>query len=840
MKKLTVDQLREYFSTSLTQRLAAVKASQLPQDEKAKLSVAISDEITRFESKSNRLIDVIGDFAASALEDLTKDVDYIAGLQNSIGQWSPMNADEYMMIKHTNVGVYLNLFKQLSSSLTNNAVLSHLREEGRSAGRNERQVESDIAKLKEYVNAGKQVAEEADEYLKSILCKSVTATVIETANKTHDISVAELIDDIENNSISFDQNSLFTSIYSLDATTDPILKTLNSLITEALAVADKRTYEATVKMIKLIKKLNSISDVQVLYEKDEKGNATQYIIRRLNYGKMLSDYKAEIRRLNVKYGLPEDSRTRPTDDDKRRQYEDELEDWLEQNVERPFTSAYYRAQKKLSPMVKKLRGDVLIEISALNRKAVNPSIYGDDYYHYDLLTKQELSRYNELQMYLRILKSNVDEHGNRKDGEALAIAKELQQLDEDLYKGDEPEYDYDAWNNARNKIIEECGGKAAMDSGDKKAFNWKKFNAWERLNTVQELKRTADGKILLFDFIDNQIDYDYSIIYEDNGDGGKRYEELKNTRNDILANYRDKFSGDINADIMPAELKKKVRDIEREMSKIKKRAVSKNKGLKQASVQRGKLLKKYVQWEKSALYKEQLAYYKSLGEDEYEIFLRNTGYGNFDDPEFPWRPYSFFTTMVVKPEYAEQFVNVKPGRGFMKKDGRSYLNKNYDQSFGEYMVPKNVSRYYNKSFDKVKSGPLKDLYDEVLNTISQITTLYGLQNGSQYQLPAITGGMITFLRGRGDKLSKLFEYASESLGIDTDAAYRQSTDFEHSSDELLEKIDEIGETLTPSRTVGSMPDGRELRMIPRHYMRKLENPHAISRDLIYMLMESLK
>lgn len=54
-----------------------------------------------------------------------------------------------------------------------------------------------------------------------------------------------------------------------------------------------------------------------LYEKDDKGLPTGYLVRRLNYGKFKKDYDEFMRKLNAKYSTEEeplapDNRIAPT------------------------------------------------------------------------------------------------------------------------------------------------------------------------------------------------------------------------------------------------------------------------------------------------------------------------------------------------------------------------------------------------------------------------------------------------------------------------------------------------------------------------------------------------
>ena len=109
-----------------------------------------------------------------------------------------------------------------------------------------------------------------------------------------------------------------------------------------------------------------------LYETDENGDFTGYLIRDLNFGRFYKDYDNEIKRINKilikEFGLTtlaEDNRVSPDGEDGRRTaeidgevvtakefFEKEKNKWLNTHAERKFKSEYYEYYSKLPQRVK--------------------------------------------------------------------------------------------------------------------------------------------------------------------------------------------------------------------------------------------------------------------------------------------------------------------------------------------------------------------------------------------------------------------------------------------------------------------------------------------------------
>jgi len=100
---------------------------------------------------------------------------------------------------------------------------------------------------------------------------------------------------------------------------------------------------------------------------------------------------------------------------------------------------------------------------------------------------------------------------------------------------------------------------------------------------------------------------------------------------------------------------------------------------------KGKLFKKYAKSETTDLYKKYLSIAskkatETNNPDYLDSFLLATGryYDAIDDTSY--RPYKWYTKIVVKPEYADIYTDIVPGDGWMDRDDNKFINDDFDES----------------------------------------------------------------------------------------------------------------------------------------------------------------
>ena len=210
---------------------------------------------------------------------------------------------------------------------------------------------------------------------------------------------------------------------------------------------------------------------------------------------------------------------------------------------------------------------------------------------------------------------------------------------------------------------------------------------------------------------------------------------------------------------------------------------------------------------------EVIAFYQETGTIEERV-----DYMTGDVMYIP-HPYRFYTKIIPQPEYQDRFMEIMPGDNFIyTQDENPFLNKDFDESEEESVVPKKSGTWNGEKFSydnseaysKVQDNKdLKRLYDETLSILTEIKEIHNnIPFLSKYHLPAITGDMMDTFKGK-DKWSKAYIMFKRFLPWTIN---EQDTDYQ--------------------QTVALKPDGSELSFIPQPFTDTLENPQMQSTDLL--------
>lgn len=859
-----VDETYERIAQNLQQRLAAIKSSNLEKQTIIEHSNLLANQIEQFKSKELSKFDVVSRFIGQVLPQLRQDCIYIRNVAENNGTISDT---AYMYQMHDNFGTYNNILDLVASIISDNRYVVQYIADQIPTNPIEKQelVLKDMDTLANAVKAAQSLAKQGMRNCDSILINNMRKMLKDQAIKTGSLEMAEYINTLR--STSEDTSFWFTTFGSLDRASDEGLRTIFHMIDSALGQAQMKAQSKYTQLLKLSEQLPISQSVKMLYERDSDNQATGYLIRKYNYGQFFKDYNEFLSGLNLSYGLPLQNRTAPSGEQATRvdkngnthTWQEEKEKWLSQHCDRRFTSEYYKAYAGLSPETREKREEIQKEIRALKEKC----LLQNGYYDYGKLNDAEFRRLQNLYIQKRILKSTYDISGNKKTGIELKIAQELQQLDITLNKRlKNTDRNKDAWNQKRIEVFNQCGGKEEYDKGSEGNFDFKTYNRWIERNCEQTLKRDTDGHILLYKRI--QAEIEDAPVWEVDHDCGAQYKALQDKYNELLNRYRDFNTGDIMATEMTVKVSAQIRNLELEMSKLKKKAKAQNRNLAMSTVKYQKVFSKYAKKEYSALYKK---LEQEAREGGYlDEFHKRTGYYTAEPGESAtFNPYKWFTKVVPQEAYMDEFFEVTPGKGWIDvEEDSEFINKNFDESEGMTMVPKRFyedengqpitsrpmydnSETYNQIIDEKGEpiGKLGELYKAILETIKESNGRYtNLQYHDNYLLPQIPGSMFDRMRAKGlkGKFNAAVSYLKDGIGMN-DARYYDINQGQ-SVEDVLQHFDEFGDVVKQndetnvSETVsGRRPDGRELHMVPQYYTRKLADPSQISGDLVGIVCE---
>lgn len=821
----------EKIADMLSKRAVAIRVSQLPDEKKTRMQQVLAAQVENFRNDARNTFDTIANFLLQVMPQLTEDVKYVSRVD---AQKQDIAADLYMYYTHDNFGVYSKIAGEISSIL-NNTTLRDLIEQAvpESQNKRDKSAVADYQSLKQAADVIASLANDGDSIMKTIMFRIVNNTLLNVANKVNDPT---MINYLQNLLYTNDDQSIFLRMFgSADRANDHTLRAIEYLTSQALDRADMMTNTRTTSLNRLQAKLRP-GEQLLCYERNRKGEFTGYLQRDRNFGQFYQDYDEFMVKLNRKYGLEDDNRKQPNDSSIREKWANERNAWLNKHCHRKFKAEYYDAYAKVSETALSMQRELRTQIVALENECIGQ----DGFLHYEKLNAQQYNQLQYLKICLRNLYSDYDLSGNEKQPGDLMydVAKELQQLREDLSKLNGPDEQFDsdrdveAWSKAREAVIQRCGGVEEMKKGRaNKRFDWKTLDKWDSRNTKTRLKMNASGtKALLFEKIENQIG---------KPDYGAEYDRITEEINGILASYKNFVTGEYAASAMPADVKNKINKLVRTRSSVARLAKKRNPNLAKQAKLYATMINKFANtehtYEYDQLLKQAMDQDVQLGIDMYEAVLLSTG--TYIDPDgIEFVPYKYYTKFVIKPEYADEFAEMLPGEGWRsKKEKSSMLDPEFDESYHESMVPKMYDEngkvlYKNEDYGQI-NGNLKVYYDAIHKTIEEACEMYG-GNYNTYRIPAISGTLYSKLKNSADKLTAAQQWVKDHIMVNED-----DLDYGQNIADRIEEHDATGHVTKSANfsgyesAYGERPDGRQLNIIPRRYVGKAKDPSRISSDL---------
>lgn len=824
----------------LETRLAAINSSMLDEDLKLKSKQIVETQLVQFKNPAISTIAVLQSFLQQSLPQLLDDVDAIRGITETTHSY-------YMYNMHDNFGAYAAIFNMLSTDIKKPEFFSELKQESENITEVDKlSIAKNTADIASVINDAAATAQDGVRYMYNILLNNVRRDLSELSEKVNYSNTKQFLDQI--NSIGFDTNAFIDLMGSKDGAQDPLVRSIVYLINDALQKTKKQVQPVATKLLKLKDNLAPNESVLDLYELDDSGKTTQFLVRELNFGKFYNDYREFQEKLNEKYKLPKGNRLAPNDPKIRRSYNIDKNKWLSDHCERRFLPKYYEAYASLSDDTLAQLNAIRTAISAIKQVAYDES---DKMYHYDRLSDSEWDRLQGLYIQKRVLASDYTIYGDLKiEGtDQYRWAKELQSLNETLYSKTDAEIQYatDLWNKERNRVIE----KAIKDNTSDGDVNYdavrRIVEKWDSRNSKRVFK--SDGEnLLIFKQIQEETEKKVGFkqpVYDFEGDGGATYESNKKRINEIINLFRDYNTGEPNLKVMPARVKAILKALEKENKNIRKSAEKGNPQLaKQSKIYRKEYRKIFNKYLKT----EYTKYYRQIHAND-DFYITST-----DDIKVVKRRWE--TILKIKPgkdesgeTFQEKFTDLIPGDGWINRDeNNQLLNPAYTEAnLNVPYIPKRVLKDGSKPYDnsekynKIKnSKTLKALYDAILDVLKnanekQFNRLYQ----DDYLLPGKTGSMWKYMKNQGalGAVTAALVYTGDHQGF-TKQGLAQDQNFGQSASSALDTVNDLleivnqDESLFGGKATGIRPDGRQFNVIPQYYSKRLEDPSQLSSDLI--------
>jgi hypothetical protein len=551
------------------------------------------------------------------------------------------------------------------------------------------------------------------------------------------------------------------------------------MMNKIIAVKNAVADEERIKGKELLNLLDQVDKAKLAYfhEKTKDGHKTGFMTRDLNYGEHYQKLFKYQRDLADKLGFGDkDISEVPGLLNK-----EQLKTW---NTENNKWHAKYSI-RRFVPEYYELTNS-LSEEARTRRDTINMEINlllnntrdenGD--IHRELLSDEDYGKLQELENSRRNLANPFYADGTTKAGLDLEIAREMQQYNEKLRAKLNYKPNMEKYNKA----------KAAA----KKNLSPELFKKWEQRNSVERIKEEFWEDIKMLS--SNPIKSDNQVLYE-------------NARKNLLKLYA-KEDGTFNTDAMPENVKSMINTYD---VMISDEAIANRDKSKKSRVM------EIAKWEINPKFYEEFERMEKQGEAAFNAwFSVNARYTSRGDVV----PASFWRKLVPKDEFKSKYIERIPNRSWAEIDRESPF---YDPRFtkyedrGETVIPN--PKYFDNSaaYKKITSDPkLKALYDALVDVMDLSNSKIGfLRYANKYKLPQIEGGSWTQIRSK-DNFLKGIAYAAQDLYTvkDDDDRY------------MIENA--------------KRSDGSLVKLIPTRYIKMLDNPDAITNDVVGSIIHYYK
>lgn len=551
------------------------------------------------------------------------------------------------------------------------------------------------------------------------------------------------------------------------------------MMNKIIAVKNAVADEERIKGKELLTLLDQVDKAKLAYfhEKTKDGHKTGFMTRDLNYGEHYQKLFKYQRDLADKLGFGDkDILEVPGLLNK-----EQLKTW---NTENNKWHAKYSI-RRFVPEYYELTNS-LSEEARTRRDTINMEINlllnstrdknGD--IHRELLSDEDYGKLQELENSRRNLANPFYADGTTKAGLDLEIAREMQQYNEKLRAKLNYKPNMEKYNKA----------KAAA----KKNLSPELFKKWEERNSVERIKEEFWEDIKMLS--SNPTKSDNQVLYE-------------NARKNLLKLYA-REDGTFNTDAMPENVKSMINTYD---VMISDEAIANRDKSKKSRVM------EIAKWDINPKFYEEYERMEKQGEAAFNAwFSVNARYTSRGDVV----PASFWRKLVPKDEFKSKYVERIPNRSWAEIDRESPF---YDPRFtkyedrGETVIPN--PKYFDNSatYKKITNDPkLKALYDALVDVMDLSNSKIGfLRYANKYKLPQIEGGSWTRIRSK-DNFLKGIAYAAQDLYTvkDDDDRY------------MIENA--------------KRSDGSLVKLIPTRYIKMLDNPDAITNDVVGSIIHYYK
>ena len=521
------------------------------------------------------------------------------------------------------------------------------------------------------------------------------------------------------NYTSEDISWFHTYVGDMKVTKDKTLNLIARKIADLKNEIDRQTVSKASEVLPVFQAVSG-GKWQLLYEKDDKGKKTGYLVRDRKYGKFYAERDAYFDSLGeAPIG----------DKEALREWYAKRNEWLKEHSERRYKPEYYDLFNNMSFAAREARDKIQFEISSTLSKYMD--LKGN--VHVERISEDDWNKLQVMYQEKRRLSNTYNNDGSKKTGIDLDIAEELQVINEELNKN----LSYKSNKERFEKVRAEKEASLSKEDYDR----WyKRSTRWAYTEEFQKLLDSIDKR-------------DYGLE-------NPLYAELNEEKKELTKMYRNTHDFMINTKLMPDSVKKRIVEIDNILEEIRSKAERRKK--------------EGLTFDKIAKIVYSNYYY---AEKQHAIDMDETNPGYYEK----WRkeshtinkkgklvPHSYYNLMIPNDSKHMEFV---PSREFTEIDPESpYWNDQYDINNPEPYQPKKSLYDNSEAYNKVMNDPkLKAIHEVVVNTMAEANEKISfLKRGNNYKLPQITGGAWAFIKANRGIVKGMSRFVRDKYFEDKD------------------------------------------------------------------------
>lgn len=518
-----------------------------------------------------------------------------------------------------------------------------------------------------------------------------------------------------------DGNFLTTWLGMSSESTNEVITTIANILSSVMNETQRKTYEKGIELVKILDKAKKKygNDVQkILYELDNNGKYTGFMVRKLNYGQMRQDYIDYTEKLAKKLGIQKDNEGKfimPEDLATLDKWLTGINKFYSDRAERRFTPQYYELRNR---MLSHETRQALDEINTAINEILD-YVYEDGVYYENLLTPQMFNKLQQLRRNKKLLSIEYNLDGTMKTGLQLQIAREIQAFNRAIY-GDNPEskVNYKKFKEDEAKVIAKYG----KDSDEHKY--------WLARNTTTRLTQG------FYDRLDD--------LQSNKNQQSQTYKELVDKRSQLLKIYRQ--NGIVNIDELSESDKQMLLQLDQDIADAYV-VLDSQYDENQDKFNDFATINTTEQYDRD--YRA-----ASVNQATFDQWFKDSHY---EDAKGNMRPASYYTYLWAKE--ARYVETVPTGRYSQLEALPQYTNNNFDIN-GPAIQPKKSLYDNSKQYNKImQSKELRDLYNAVLDTMREANKLISYFTSTDtYKMPQIEARMLQVL-SRSNSLFDAIGYA---------------------------------------------------------------------------------